>query len=77
MFRLHLDIPMGDNVDKAKEDAIMLLATLKEVLMNEGFTETTYKLMRDGDRSGRNILNVVDGREMTKKLTLYGDLQVD
>lgn len=79
MFRLHLDIGMGENLEDAKNLSQCFLDRIKELIEKE-YNETTikilktlrYRLLRDDDRQPKNFLNIDDnGHASGKKAKMF------
>lgn len=59
MFRLHIDVPLGTDLEEAKDQADAILAALV-VFRNKH--QIQFRLSADGDRGNKNHMNIVDGR---------------
>jgi hypothetical protein len=76
MYRLILDIPLGDDEKEAKVKAENILADVKFTLQDCGIEDTKnaqYRLSKDDDRAAKNYLNIdkESNRVLTSKLRLF------
>lgn len=74
MFRLNIDCPLGEDLDRAKELTQNFIAQLKDLLGHapEEFNEIQYRLSKDEDRQVRNyMIENENGHVSTKKSELF------
>lgn len=79
MFRLHIDIPVGDDQQAAIAAAKILVGVFtKEIEKATGYDECKairefgYRLLSDSDRGSANYLDINEnGHARNKKLKVY------
>ena len=77
MYRLVIDIPLGEDLDQAKEDASNLLSKIRstwdkdDVEPPSNINDTQYRLSHDGDRTPKNYMNIDGDRALTRKLKVF------
>lgn len=68
MYRLIVDVAIGDDLETGKKLAELYLNDLRKL---GTLPNAQYKLAKDGERGGKNFLNVDEsGRVLTAKLSL-------
>jgi len=74
MFRLIIDIEMGEDQEEAIADSHDILRMIKNTLGHEANDPpvglSQYRLTKDGSYNKNNYLNIIDGRAMNAKLKL-------
>lgn len=72
-YRLHIDIPLGDNREESIQRSEKILKIIQDALVNSGDfsgTEVNYRLGNDTDRQKSNHLDINhNGHCSNKKLT--------
>ena len=73
MYRLHLDLPLGEDLENAQKTAEQVIGVLKSELscygLKEKLTIVQYKLCFDDDRRNHNYLDINEnGHTSNKKL---------
>lgn len=66
-YRLHIDIPLGNNLDEAKlfvKDIIHYLSSMEKI---EGVDYFQYKLSHDTDRGNKNYLDINENGHCSAK----------
>ena len=70
MYRLHIDIPIGYNLDDSATQASQITLLVKEALERSGMKiEMNYRLGNDEDRGKKNYLDINEnGHASNKKI---------
>ena len=66
MFRLHIDIPLDKNEEKAKNLSQSIVSFLKQ-LQVEDVNLIQYRLGNDSDRGNKNYLSIDENGHCTNK----------
>ena len=71
VYRLHIDVPLGTDLEKAKDLAEHLVEIMKGEFYGEGLTFLQYRLSHDDDRGNKNYLDINENGHCTNKKMKY------
>ena len=71
-YRLFIDVPLGNDLDIAKNIADQLVAIMEnEFDVNDALSVVQYKLSHDTDRANKNYLDINEnGHASSKKMKI-------
>jgi hypothetical protein len=67
IYRLHIDIPLTDNLEDSKELSEYIVSCLSEMAKIENADYFQYKLSHDLDRSNKNYLDINENGHCSNK----------
>lgn len=66
-YRLHIDIPLGDDLEESKAQAEHIVDFLSAMSKIEGVDFFQYKLSHDQDRANKNYLDINENGHCSNK----------
>jgi len=66
-YRLHIDIPLGDDESRASELSLNIISSLRLPISEDEITAINYRLGHDEDRQKSNYLEKNDNGHVSNK----------